>query len=266
MLIEGRGRISVWEGASLWVLEAARTVGQTDFHAHHAIQVTLSLEGDFELRTANERRGGPAVAVASGVPHIFQATGIAAFLFVEPESRPGRAMAAAIFRECALGDLPGEVLAGPMAALAACFRADGSEAELVRHGQDIVAALSGALDPPAADPRVLAMLAYAESGIGARLSLAGAADAACLSPSRARHLFAEQAGLPFRTFVLWVRIRKAVALYAAGASLTEAAHEAGFADSAHLSRTFRRTFGLPAAALRLNGGFTGKDAEPRIAS
>ena len=47
---------------------------------------------------------------------------------------------------------------------------------------------------------------------------------------------------------------RAVALYAAGSSLTQAAHEAGFADSAHLSRTFRRTFGLPAAGLRLHHG------------
>ena len=42
MQIEGRGRISVWEGASLWVLEAEAGIGQTDFHAHHAIQITLA--------------------------------------------------------------------------------------------------------------------------------------------------------------------------------------------------------------------------------
>ena len=34
-------------------------------------------------------------------------------------------------------------------------------------------------------------------------------------------------------------------------SLPEAAHAAGFADSAHFSRTFLRMFGLPAAALEL---------------
>ena len=44
---------------------------------------------------------------------------------------------------------------------------------------------------------------------------------------------------------------KAVEAIAAGVSLTEAAHEAGFADSAHFSRTFRRMFGVAAAALRL---------------
>ena len=42
------------------------------------------------------------------------------------------------------------------------------------------------------------------------------------------------------------------AVLAGGRSLTEAAHEAGFADSAHFSRTFRRMFGLPAAALRID--------------
>jgi AraC-like DNA-binding protein len=40
-------------------------------------------------------------------------------------------------------------------------------------------------------------------------------------------------------------------MYASGAALTEAAHGAGFADSAHLSRTFRRMFGISAASLRV---------------
>jgi AraC family transcriptional regulator len=54
-----------------------------------------------------------------------------------------------------------------------------------------------------------------------------------------------------RSVAASLRIERAVQLYAGGRSLTEAAHQAGFADSAHFSRTFRRTFGLPAAALRL---------------
>lgn len=35
----------------------------------------------------------------------------------------------------------------------------------------------------------------------------------------------------------------------AGRSWTAAAHEAGFADSAHLTRTFRRMFGIGPTAL-----------------
>jgi AraC-like DNA-binding protein len=37
-----------------------------------------------------------------------------------------------------------------------------------------------------------------------------------------------------------------------GVSLTTAAHEAGFADSAHLSRTFKRMFGMTPSDLFKN--------------
>jgi len=42
---------------------------------------------------------------------------------------------------------------------------------------------------------------------------------------------------------------KGLEAFASGASLTDAALGAGFADSAHFSRTFRRMFGTAAAAL-----------------
>ena len=99
----------------------------------------------------------------------------AAVLFVEPESPVGRALAAS-FGGSALVALPMEPLAEPMAALAACFRADGGEAELARLGQQILDMLAGAAEAPAADPRVTAMLAYAEERFGgvATLPEAGA--------------------------------------------------------------------------------------------
>ena len=61
----------------------------------------------------------------------------------------------------------------------------------------------------------------------------------------------EETGLPFRTYVLWRRLMKAVEIRAAGESLTEAAHQAGFSDSAHFSRTFLRMFGVPADTMWL---------------
>ena len=256
MAVAGRGRILVWEGASLWVLEGAGDHAQTDFHAHHAIQVTLALEGDFELRAAGERLTGPAVAVAPDASHIFNAAGRIAFLFVEPESADGQALIAAAFHGGALAALPAPALAPPLAALSAAFTANEDDDALMRIGRDLVSALAGPVERAAApDPRVQRMLAYAAANLEKPLSLPAAANAACLSPSRARHLFVAQTGLPFKTYILWLRIRRAVEIYAAGASLTEAAHEAGFADSAHLSRTFRRTFGVPAASLRVNSRF-----------
>jgi AraC-like DNA-binding protein len=101
------------------------------------------------------------------------------------------------------------------------------------------------------DPRVQKIIAYVASRLDRPIALASVAKSVGLSPSRVRHLFVEQTGLPFRTYLLWLRLTKAVGIFAGGGSLTEAAHEAGFADSAHFSRTFRRMFGIQAAALRV---------------
>eukprot|EP01132_Coremiostelium_polycephalum_P013947 gene13947-16964_t len=61
-------------------------------------------------------------------------------------------------------------------------------------------------------------------------------------------LFANQLGLPVRRLVLWRRLRVALGLALGGSTLTEAAHGAGFADSAHFSRTMKQLFGVTAGA------------------
>ena len=84
----------------------------------------------------------------------------------------------------------------------------------------------------------------------AAITLDEAAAAAALSPGRFRHLFVAQTGTSFRAYVLWTRLNVAIQFASmAGQSWTEAAHAAGFADSAHLTRTFRRMFGMNPAAL-----------------
>jgi AraC-like DNA-binding protein len=70
-----------------------------------------------------------------------------------------------------------------------------------------------------------------------------------LSASRLTHLFTAQVGLPLRRYILWLRLMSAVELARAGHDLTTIAHTAGFADSAHLTRTCREIFGLPPSAL-----------------
>lgn len=74
--------------------------------------------------------------------------------------------------------------------------------------------------------------------------LQDAAAMACLSPSRFRARFKHEVGLPFRRYRLWRRMALVMRLLAQGHSLTQAAHDAGFAGSAHLSTTFKTMFGL----------------------
>jgi len=251
MRIAGRGRIVVWEGASLWVLAALDEQSGTDFHAHHAIQITISLDGGFVIRTADQCSAGPITLVAADARHIFEAHGVAAFLFVEPESTAGRAIAEQWLARSSLAEPEPATFAAVISALRARFDGDCPSSELVAVGRDLVAAIAdeGPAAPP--DARVQAMIDFTRSNLDRPITLNAAAASVFLSPSRARHLFAANTGLPFKTFVLWQRLERAVELYAMGRSLTEAAHEAGFADSAHLSRTFRKTFGIPASMLEL---------------
>ena len=76
------------------------------------------------------------------------------------------------------------------------------------------------------------------------ITMGEAAGVACLSPSRFRHLFVARTGMSFRNYLLWARIEAAVGAAMGGLSWTESAHHWGFADSAHLSRTCRRMFGI----------------------
>ncbi|MES2441468.1 MAG: helix-turn-helix transcriptional regulator [Pseudomonadota bacterium] len=232
------------------MLQSDREAADLHAHAHHAIQVTFLLEGAFEVGTAGASLAGPIVAIASDAPHTFRAHGAVAFLFIDPESAAGRALAGQLFADrAAVPFVSAEALAA-LDALKQCLRAGASEAELLRLGRAIVPALATAASPALPDPRVVRMMAFAVRNLEDKVTLPSAAAHINLSEGRARHLFAAHTGLPFKTYVLWLRIERAVQLYAGGHSLTEAAHQAGFADSAHFSRTFRRTFGLPAAALR----------------
>jgi AraC-like DNA-binding protein len=64
-----------------------------------------------------------------------------------------------------------------------------------------------------------------------------------LSPSRFAHVFRASMGTPLRPFMRWLRLRRAARELVSGRSATHAAHVAGFADAAHLTRTFRRMLG-----------------------
>jgi AraC-like DNA-binding protein len=97
------------------------------------------------------------------------------------------------------------------------------------------------------DPRLLRALDVLE-GEGA--SVEQAAARAGLSMSRMTHLMSDSLGpspLDFRT---WFKLRRALhGTLLGGYNLTQAAHEAGFADSAHLTRTCKRLMGVRPAQM-----------------
>jgi AraC-like DNA-binding protein len=245
----GVGRVVLWKGGSAWV---GRDTGEAQAHRHHAIQVTLGAR-PFRIRAADERDWDEACAaiVMPDRPHVFDGCGHAvAMVFIEPETLPGRALLAR-FGHCDVSLLDDPELAACNTALQEVFQSRGSDAALVDAAQRVVGELAGAHAhvQAAVDARILAVLDRIRDHPAAEIDLAKAAAIAHLSPSRFRHLFVAQTGISFRAYLLWARVGYAVTRGMAGSSWTEAAQQAGFADSAHLSRTCRRMFGIAPSML-----------------
>jgi AraC family transcriptional regulator len=245
------GRIYFWQGGSLWIGQGR---GRTQWHAHHAHQIVVAPEGAFRFRT--EAQGDwesfEGALVPSHCTHQFEVDGIAMdHLFVEPESRAGRALTAR-FGATAVSPLPA---ADSRATARALFQAYGSmpaREQMVDAAARAVTELCGATTEPdkALDPRLARALEYIRVNIRNPIALGDVAAAVALSGSRFRHLFVAETGSSFRAYLLWLRINLAIEAAMAGASWTEAAHEAGFADSAHLTRTHKRVFGIEPSAVR----------------
>ena len=85
----------------------------------------------------------------------------------------------------------------------------------------------------------------------ARMSQAELAERLGLERTQALRLFKDSTGTTFRQFKRWTGLQHAARLIVAGALVRTAAMDAGFADTAHLTRTFKQCFGLtpsPASA------------------
>jgi AraC-like DNA-binding protein len=246
------GWVYLWQGGSLWI---GAGQGRTQHHAHHAHQLTLARRGDFRFRT--EADGAwttyEGAIVPSHCTHQFEVDGVTmAHVFVEPESRAGRALTAR-FGSGAVAELPPAQARAAAARLFVALDRDHSRDGMVRAAQDAVASLCGESTETdrSLDGRLVRALEFIRANVRNPLSLAEVAATVALSESHFRHLFVAETGSSFRAYLLWLRINLAIEAVMSGASWTEAAHDAGFADSAHLTRTHKRMFGIEPTALRL---------------
>ncbi len=247
----GIGRVLLWSGGSLWI---GRSTGKATPHAHHAIQISLALTGRVALRSDANGAWTPytGAIVLPHRQHQFDGTGeTVAQIFVEPETAQGRALLQRHSGD-AIHALPAEPLATLVAPLRTAYANGATDAELVATAQRLLTQLVGAEPAPlSVDPRITRAISHVREHLANPITLAQAAAAVHLSPSRFRHLFVAQTGMSLRAYLLWARVEAAVGAAMAGMPWTEAAHAWGFADSAHLSRTCRRMFGLaPTMLLR----------------
>lgn len=212
-----------WQG-DIWLADdhclLRSTLGSTDSHVHYAHQVLVSLGADVEVRVGEQICSGPQVLIASRQPHAILSHGVPCLtLFAEP-------------------------LAFDLADLALACEHAGNSAEQLAESL-------GRWPRRPLDPRLQKALERIRALDEQSLPAQALASTAALSISQLERLFSGSLKLSVRRLVLWQRLRVALQRALGGASLTEAALAAGFADSAHFTRSVRHQFGLsPGAALR----------------
>ncbi len=242
--VAGVGRVIGWPGGSLWI---GRHLGQVQDHAHHAIQISLAMEGAFRIRAGNwsDWRDTRGMVVMPDRRHRFDGRGAAiATLFVEPASARGAALRQR-FGGADVALLPDREVREAVAHLHAHYQAAAADDLLAGLALGAICRLAG--NPavaPSQDPRITTALAWMRKRLAHPIRLDEVAAEVHLSAGRFRHLFVSQTGTSLRAWLLWTRMETAVAAAFHGRSWTEAAHEAGFADAAHLTRTCRRMIGL----------------------
>jgi AraC-like DNA-binding protein len=85
---------------------------------------------------------------------------------------------------------------------------------------------------------------YLETLPGENVSLDTLAQAAGIGPYHLCRVFRQETGLAPHAYQVQARVRRAKTLLAQGLPIARAAAEAGFADQAHLTRHFKRLFGV----------------------
>ena len=242
----------LWEGGFLLMGQGG---GEVPGHAHHAIQVTIAFEGQFGIRQEGEPwREAAGVIVRPDVEHAFNAHGRAgAMFFVDPESVEGAWLRSALTEDITL--VPTSRLQSCLRELVAVWERpiEGMEiGALIRHC--IEALTPGVVPSRRADPRVAAVLAAIRDSDDLRMPLEAAAELAHLSPGRFAHLFKDELGLPFRRYMLWRKVTRAMLAMGKERTLAAAAQHGDFADAAHLTRTFFQMFGMKPSVL-MRGDF-----------
>jgi AraC family transcriptional regulator len=237
----------LWDGG---FLALGRSSGIIPPHAHHAIQITIAVDGYARVREPEgDWREFRGAIVRPDVEHSFDGnSALGAMLFVDPESAEGIWLRSSV---------ASDITVVPEPRLESCIEGIRAFAErpfeamevsvLIRHCVQELCV--GAPPLRRLDPRIAGVLASIRAADDLRIPLEDAAALVFLSPSRFAHLFAEQVGLPFRRYMLWRKLTRALLGIGRGHGLSAAAYAGGFADAAHLARTCNRMFGVPPSAL-----------------
>jgi AraC-like DNA-binding protein len=222
-----------------------------ELHSHHSMHFVLAIEGELRVRTSERGPWWSAAGVLTvpDVPHAIDAHGGEILLvFLDSESDAGDTFRQAVDGTARpLSSMERDALVRDVAPRGI---SNWDAEEWVRNAARTLGATLPA-SRRAIHPRIKKLLAVLRAGaVDDATSLEALASSVGLSPSRFMHVFTASMRIPLRPYLAWLRLQRAAAAIVSGSPLGDAAHAAGFADAAHMTRTFKRMLGVVPSLLR----------------
>jgi AraC-like DNA-binding protein len=200
----------------------------------------LEVADDPADRLTHYRAARSVLILPNSLHHLRIKRGRMAFLYVDPLGRDLRALIARMTNTTPRAAFDIREESGVIEIMTGL--AEGRLAPRV--GRASLGELLGVGTRGKSNPRIAAAVRHLRDEPQQAHRLTTLAARAGLSPSRFLHLFKAETGVPLRRYRIWNRMGAAIRASGEGASLTEAAHAAGFASSAHFSSAFRDMFGM----------------------
>jgi AraC-like DNA-binding protein len=225
-------------------------------HWHAALQVNFVLQGETEVVVPGmEPLVGTGFVVDTNVKHAVDAPPEwQASIWLEPESAVAKSIAERFLAGRPAATFSTELLADVMPRYHAACRGELSVADASQLWDETEEILApGASRVERLHPHIRRAIKAIDASTDYKLSAAELSGTLGISESHLMHLFKDELGVPLRRFLIWRRTVSAMRLLRAGASITDAAHGAGFHDGPHLTRVFKALFDVPPAIVRHPG-------------
>ncbi|TGN12003.1 helix-turn-helix transcriptional regulator [Leptospira ilyithenensis] len=220
---------------------------ETDFHAHFAVSILISISEPFCILTdEKEKTYYQAAFLAPNFHHMLLAENSDMIVLqFDPYSKYYASLLTRFGRK-GIKEIPIEEVRNFTEECKDLLEAK-LDCESARSLFESILGALGTTRPEAKllDPRIAGLVEKMKISLREDLSVPILAGELGFSESRFMHLFKEEIGIPFRQYLLWMKLHEAAKILQSGGNLTDASHAAGFADQSHLSRTFKRMFGVP---------------------
>ncbi len=219
-------------------------------HTHHAIQISIGIEGGFTVSTEESELRSHGLLIGPDVPHCVNGgENQLGTLMIDAETTPAKLLVEKYLKGKTTHVLGKRVVTSVLASIPKFIRYHGIQdcyqaSEVIKY---ILGKLvdSSSENQRSVDSRIPAVLDFINNLEIKKVSTKTIARQVYLSETRLIHLFKNEIGIPIRRYLLWSRIQDAMKLMSKGTPITEAAYQAGFSDSAHLTRSVKKTYGVP---------------------